>query len=95
MTLEHNGQVLAQKEECIGIRVIELEHVMKPGDDGSFKISVNHVPILCKGSNWVPLDALHSRDAQRLQPEHLLHDIGCNIVRCWGGNGTDTPFLTV
>ncbi|MGI6671502.1 MAG: glycoside hydrolase family 2 protein [Christensenellales bacterium] len=87
MTLEHNGQVLAQKEERIGIRVIELEHVMKPGDDGAFKISVNHVPILCKGSNWVPLDALHSRDAQRLQAGHdLLHDIGCNIVRCWGGN---------
>ncbi len=39
------------------------------------------------GTNWVPLDALHSNDINRL-PEVLpmLADLGCNIVRCWGGN---------
>ena len=47
----------------------------------------NGVPILCKGSNWVPLDALHSRDEGRYdRAMALMADMGCNIVRCWGGN---------
>ena len=47
----------------------------------------NGVPILCKGANWVPLDAFHSRDAQRYeQALSLFRETNCNIVRCWGGN---------
>lgn len=87
LTLERDGEVLDERRERIGIRKIHLDHVLKPGDEGEFKVSVNGWPILLKGSNWVPLDALHSRDAQRLQAAHdLLDDAGCNIVRCWGGN---------
>jgi len=42
---------------------------------------------MCKGSNWVPLDAFHSRDAGRYEKAlALVKDIGCNILRCWGGN---------
>ena len=38
-------------------------------------------------ANTVPLDAFHSRDREWLQRAHdKLVDIGCNIVRCWGGN---------
>lgn len=87
MSLLKDGVVVDETHERIGIRVVTLDHVLKPGDDGEFRVSVNGVPILCKGSNWVPLDALHSRDAERLQAAHdLLYDVGCNIVRCWGGN---------
>ena len=50
-------------------------------------VCCNGVPILCKGSNWVPLDALHSRDEGRYdRAMALMADMGCNIVRCWGGN---------
>lgn len=60
---------------------------MKPLDEGEFKVRCNGVPILCKGSNWVPLDALHSRDEGRYdRAMALMADMGCNIVRCWGGN---------
>ncbi len=87
MSLLYDGAVVAEKRERIGIRVMAIEHVLKPGDEGEFRVLVNGTPILCKGSNWVPLDALHSRDAERLQAAHdLLYDSGCNIVRCWGGN---------
>ena len=87
LTLTRNGEVQDVRRERIGIRLIELDHVLKPGDAGEFKVRVNGWPILCKGSNWVPLDALHSRDAERLRAAHdLLDDVGCNIVRCWGGN---------
>ena len=52
-----------------------------------FFVRVNGVPIQVRGTNWVPLDAFHSRDAERLDTAMaLLDDIGCNMVRCWGGN---------
>ena len=87
LTLEKDGQVLDVRQDRIGIRRVEIRQIMKPGDEGEFKVFVNGCPILCKGSNWVPLDALHSRDAHRLKAAHdLLDDAGCNIVRCWGGN---------
>jgi beta-mannosidase len=42
---------------------------------------------MCKGTNWVPLDAIHSRDAERYDDAlALLYDSGSNIIRCWGGN---------
>ncbi len=45
------------------------------------------MPVLVRGTNWVPLDAFHSRDAERLgRAFDLLDDLGCNMVRCWGGN---------
>lgn len=87
MTLLRDGCVQDVRRERIGIRLMRIEQRMLPGDAGEFKVWVNGCPIMCKGSNWVPLDALHSRDAERLRAAHdLLCDAGCNIVRCWGGN---------
>ena len=58
-----------------------------PGPDSRFLFRVNGVPVLVRGTNWVPLDAFHSRDAERLgRAFDLLDDLGCNMVRCWGGN---------
>jgi beta-mannosidase len=59
-----------------------------PPDPAShFVISVNGERTMVKGTNWVPLDAFHSRDAGRLeQAIGLVIDLGCNMVRCWGGN---------
>ena len=57
-------------------------------DPGShFVFYINHQPIMVKGTNWVPLDAFHSRDSARLdQAMALVDDLGCNMIRCWGGN---------
>jgi beta-mannosidase len=43
----------------------------------------------------VPLDAFHSRDAQRVtQAMALTDDLGCNMIRCWGGNVYESdPFF--
>jgi beta-mannosidase len=58
-----------------------------PEPDSHFMIYVNGEPIMVKGSNWVPLDAFHSRDAERYeQAVGLFADLGCNMIRCWGGN---------
>lgn len=85
--LLHYDRVVDIWELRLGIRIFEIQTNFVPGDAGEFKVLVNGVPILCKGANWVPLDAFHSRDAGRYeQALALFVDAGCNIVRCWGGN---------
>lgn len=85
--LLHHGVVVDSVEQDFGIRLLEVETNFVPGDEGEFLVKANGVPILCKGANWVPLDAFHSRDAVRYeQALELFRETGCNIVRCWGGN---------
>lgn len=92
-----DGSVVDSRRETVGLRTVQLERtdITTATEPGQFLFRVNHVPIFCKGANWVPLDAFHSRDAQRLRPVlDLFDDLGCNIVRCWGGNVyEDTPFF--
>jgi beta-mannosidase len=58
-----------------------------PDPQHHFYVAVNGVPIMVKGANWVPLDAFHSRDAQRVDEAiALFDDLGCNMIRCWGGS---------
>lgn len=76
-------------ELTIGIRTVELvrSDVTDQDGNGSFHFEINGRKIFVLGTNWVPLDALHSQDTKRLpQALELLDDIGCNMVRCWGGN---------
>lgn len=85
--LLHHGEVADVWPLKIGVRKITIDADFAPGDAGQFLVQVNGTPILCKGSNWVPLDAFHSRDAQRVQKAlSLFAEAGCNILRCWGGN---------
>ena len=82
------GELIHETHSRFGLRTVELDRTdMTDGANGRFRFLVNGVEILCKGSNWVPLDAFHSRDKARY-PEALalVKDIGCNILRCWGGN---------
>jgi len=56
-------------------------------EKGRFIFVVNGEPIMIKGTNWVPLDAFHSRDQSRLaRAMELAVDLNCNMIRCWGGN---------
>ncbi|MEJ5200312.1 MAG: hypothetical protein WHX53_15440, partial [Anaerolineae bacterium] len=65
-----------------------VRRVDAPPDPAShFVFRVNDTPIMIKGANWVPLDAFHSRDAERVdRAVALFADLGCNMIRCWGGN---------
>jgi len=48
---------------------------------------VNGEKIFAKGTNWVPADAFHSRDKERIPLIlEMASDLNCNIIRCWGGN---------
>ncbi|MBT7165403.1 MAG: glycoside hydrolase family 2 [Victivallales bacterium] len=89
VTLLHNGEAVAARTLTTGIRSVELDQsaVNTAEKPGHFFFRVNGERIFCKGSNWVPADAFHSRDAERI-PDllALFADMECNMLRCWGGS---------
>lgn len=83
------GKPLDTWETTLGIRTIRLERtsIIDKNGNGEFCFYLNDERLFVRGTNWVPLDALHSRDRERLPKAlALLDDVGCNMVRCWGGN---------
>lgn len=68
-----------------GIRTVILDRTEEHG--GKFDFCLNGNKVFIMGTNWVPVDAMHSQDKTRIKKIlPLLHDLGCNMVRCWGGN---------
>lgn len=84
-----NGKELDSLTFRHGIRTVELERteVTDSAGGGEFCFRVNGERLFVKGTNWVPVDAYHSRDAERIpQILEMAVDLGCNMIRCWGGN---------
>jgi beta-mannosidase len=72
-----------------GIRTVGLERTSRTDASGrgEFVFRVNGEKVFLLGTNWVPADAFHSRDLARTpQMLGLAEEIGCNALRCWGGN---------
>ena len=87
--IDDDGRVLASRDSRIGLRTVQLDRTdsATPGRPGRFCFVVNGERIFIRGSNWVPLDALHSRDAALLAGAlDLACELNCNLLRCWGGN---------
>ena len=87
--VDEKGIILASNSKKIGIRTIALDftELTTPEKPGEFCFKVNGEKIFIKGSNWVPLDALHSRDETHLSEViKMAVDLNCNMLRCWGGN---------
>ena len=82
------GELIHTAVTQFGIRSVRLDRTEgTDGVNGKFRFVINGTEIMCRGSNWVPLDAFHSRDASRYADAlALVKDVGCNILRCWGGN---------
>ena len=95
--LNGENRLLADWEGRHGFRTIKLERtdMTTLAGDGEFVFRVNGAKIFIKGTNWVPLDAFHSRDAARLDETlDMVCDLNCNMIRCWGGNVyEDQPFF--
>ncbi|MBO9606801.1 MAG: hypothetical protein J7639_12660 [Paenibacillaceae bacterium] len=87
--LLHKGEILAARSDTTGLRLLEFirTDVTTIERPGQFMFKVNHVPILIKGSNWVPMDLFHSKDAAKYADAIALAvDLNCNMLRSWGGN---------
>jgi beta-mannosidase len=87
--IDPDGSVLDERTDTIGIRKAELirTEINTKENPGEFVFRINGVRIFVRGTNWVALDAIHSRDRMHLGAAMgMLVDLNCNMVRCWGGN---------
>jgi len=87
--LDPKKRALDQRCQNIGIRTADL--IFSDGssvkDTSAFLFKINGEKIFVRGTNWVPLDALHSRDKDHLDEVFkMIIGLNCNMIRCWGGN---------
>jgi beta-mannosidase len=70
----------------IGLRTLELVHE-KDEYGRSMYFRINGVDIFCKGANWIPADALPSRQTPEALEDLLESARGAhmNMLRVWGG----------
>lgn len=93
VTMYKKGKLVDTYTCRLGIRTVELEltDTTDSNANGKFGFKINGKKVFAMGTNWVPLDAFHSNDINRLHKAlEMMEDIGCNIVRCWGGNVYET-----
>lgn len=87
ITLLKGKDVLDEVSYRTGVRKVKLLRTSCSGDDGEFCFEINGQKVFCLGTNWVPSDAFPSRQEETdLRGLKLLDDVGCNTIRCWGGN---------
>ncbi len=88
-TLYRGEEALHTYHTAVGLRTVTLKRtgITDKEGNGEFVFLVNGQKVFWQGTNWVPVDAYHSRDRERLTwilP--MLCDLNCNCLRCWGGN---------
>jgi beta-mannosidase len=82
--IEQNGRTIAQTNQKIGIRSIELLHE-KDSLGTSFYFRVNGKPLFIKGANYVPQSMFPGTEANPNSIiEHILSS-NMNMIRIWGG----------
>ena len=86
--LKKADEVLDELSFSSGIRTVAFEQRSDVGnpENNRFSLMVNGERIFCRGSNWVPVDALHRplKD-EMLRTLDLFTDSHCNMIRIWGG----------
>ena len=86
--LVRGGEAVETRELSAGIRVAELDRtsVVDESGNGEFCVRINGNRMFCLGTNHVPVDAVLSRQKERLPKVlELLDDLNCSTVRVWGG----------
>lgn len=87
--VDAKGNVLDENKQKVGVRFVELirSDVASAEVPGEFVFKVNGEKIFVRGTNWVSLDAFHSRDKSHVKAAlDMAFDLNCNMIRCWGGN---------
>ena len=88
VALVRNDRTVDSRTFRHGIRTVAIDRASATGvGGGRFQFVVNGEPLFILGTNWVPVDAYHSRDVARIPAAlDLVDEVGCNVIRCWGGN---------
>lgn len=87
--LYYKDKLIETVDKKLGIREVKLlrTSIIDENGNGEFCFKLNGEKMFVRGTNWVPLDAFHSREKERMPKAlELLDESGCNMVRCWGGN---------
>lgn len=87
--LYRNGELCDTVSFRMGLRTVHLNRtsVIDENGNGRFEFFINGKKIFILGTNWVPLDAFPSQNEKRLSKAlALTEEIGCNMIRLWGGN---------
>jgi beta-mannosidase len=87
------GRIAAEHLQQIGFRTLELvrTEITTEDEPGEFVFVVNGEKVFIKGTNHVPLDALHGRDDRHLEAlMAMTTDLNCNMLRIWGGGVYET-----
>ena len=78
--------IKAEKKFRYGIRSIRLDRTQIGGANGKFDFMINGHKVKLMGANWIPLSVFHSEDDALLeQTVKSAAEIGCNVLRVWGG----------
>ena len=94
LVLYYKGVEVDRVQYRTGLRHVWLRRTSQSGEKGDFCFIVNGKRIFVLGTNWVPTDAFPSRhDEYTLRAIQLVDDIGCNMIRCWGGNAYPSDVL--
>ena len=97
LQLIKDGEVKAEHKTRAGLRTLKLEYTDKIDENGNgeFVFICNGERIYINGTNWKPLDALHSKaDAKVKRAVELAEELNCNMIRIWGGGiYEDTEFF--
>jgi hypothetical protein len=86
---EIGGKISDQQEVNFGIR--KITYAM-PGSD-NLTVSVNGVPIFCKGGDWGMDEAMKRIPRERLEAQIRMHQLAnFTIIRNWVGQSTSQDF---
>ena len=86
---EVDGAISDVKDLTFGVRKITYQ---VPGSD-NLTISVNGVPVMCKGGDWGMDEAMKRIPRDRLEARIRLHrDANLNMIRNWVGQSTSEDF---
>lgn len=80
------AQLLDQRSYQLGLRTLELSQLEDQWGQ-SFRFIVNGIPILARGSNWIPADSFPTRITGETL-EMLIRSAAAthqNMLRVWGG----------
>jgi len=92
-----NGESIATYTSPFGIRTLTLDRTEEiDGDTGEFVFLINGEKIFAKGTNWKPLSPLCSEADKKTVEGKALSEIlnlGCNMVRIWGGGIYEKDFF--
>ncbi len=89
LSFDQNGQPSDTRDFNFGIREITYQ---LPGSD-NLAISVNGVPVMCKGGDWGMDEAMKRIPRDRLEAQIRFHkDANYTMIRNWVGQSTGEDF---